>query len=166
MQVATSLQNVELAYVQLTRIPDNALQSHPSLVSLAISYSPSLTSIGENAFKNIPSLESLKFGAWISDIGDEAFAASHVSTNKSLLIDLVGNNLNDHTIPEGAFSGINRKADLNISGNTYLFLEESTYGAFLRENPSHIIHSDTMCFDERNDWARDRYAETQWIDCY
>ncbi|CAG2172695.1 unnamed protein product, partial [Oppiella nova] len=65
---------INFAYTNLTKIPDNALQSHPSLQHIVIELSPSLTSIGSNAFKNLTKVESIRIEGYVKDIGDEAFA--------------------------------------------------------------------------------------------
>ncbi|CAG2176110.1 unnamed protein product [Oppiella nova] len=136
INLAHNLSDVTLLYTNLTKIPDNALQSHPSLERIEILMSPSLTSIGRNAFKNLTKVEFISIEAHVKDIGDEAFAV---------------------------FSGINRPVDLNVMLNDLKFIEESTYEAFLQQNPNHIIHSDTECMDSRNDWLRQKYPN-QWVD--
>ncbi|CAG2176829.1 unnamed protein product, partial [Oppiella nova] len=84
INLAANLYYINLAYTNLTKIPDNALQSHPSLQRIDIALSPSLTSIGSNAFKNLTKVESIRIEGYVKDIGDEAFAVSHVSTDQPL----------------------------------------------------------------------------------
>ena len=53
INLAPNLNFVDLSYTNLTKIPDNSLQSYPNLQRIEIELSPSLTSIGSNAFKNL-----------------------------------------------------------------------------------------------------------------
>ncbi|CAG2176327.1 unnamed protein product [Oppiella nova] len=163
INLAHNLSDVTLLYTNLTKIPDNALQSHPSLERIEILMSPSITSIGRNAFKNLTKVEFISIEAHVKDIGDEAFAVSHVSTDQTLWLSFIGNNLNNHTLRKEVFNGINRPVDLNVMLNDLKFIEESTYEAFLQQNPNHTIHSDTECMDSRNDWLRHKYPN-QWVD--
>ncbi|CAG2165346.1 unnamed protein product [Oppiella nova] len=165
INLAPNLNFVEILFDNLTKIPDNALQSHPNLQRIDIAWSWSLTSIGRNAFKNLTKVESISIEGWVKDIGDEAFAVSHVSTDKRLWLSLLGNHLNNHNLRKEVFSGINRPVDLYIIENRLKFISESTYEAFLQQNPNHTIISDTDCMDSRNDWLRNKYPN-QWEDLH
>jgi hypothetical protein len=91
-----------------------------------------IQSIGFASFANLPALGSLSFSnQHISHIEFHAFSFYEPS-NKTLIIDLTENNLNDSSFEIGSFSGANRykvfrKVSVYLIFSYFLLIDHSKY---------------------------------------
>jgi hypothetical protein len=86
----------------------NLIQKNLTEMEFGLGLTPTITEIGFAPFADLPSLQSISFsGQRINLIKFHAFSFYEPS-NKTLTIDLTGNNLNETSFEIGSFLGAKR----------------------------------------------------------
>ena len=155
-----NLEKISVQSYNLTSIPDNAFQStnglQNQLSEIHFFQSPSLVSIGNNAFKDLKKLERLDlYNNNISHIPSHAFAFQN-PTNTTLTIDLRYNKLNSSSFEIGTFTNALRPLKIYMRYNNITYLDENIF-SFLKSNDSSIDLKDNPinCSDLKNCWINE-----------
>ena len=102
----------------------------------------SITSIGSQAFKNLPNVEVIDFSnVRIGSIGDYLFRNSYKHTDKPLILTMTADKIVNTTFDDNCFGGTDRLIQLQIKGigNT-LKLSTNYWRNFLDQNENNSIN--------------------------
>jgi len=143
-EALNKLENVERIEWQTTQIKGITANMfrQKSLRDLTLTapwnLSGKMSSIGENAFTLLDSLDSLVIQSQnLSRVGTNLFGPEHSSI--SMHIDLTYNPLTGDSFESRAFSNIEGPTSIYIDKNHIKYFKESVFLSFLREHPSNYL---------------------------
>jgi hypothetical protein len=145
-----NLRRIHLNIETIDKIPENAFKNEQiNLTEIELDYwkdgtgHGSIKTIGNNAFFHLKNLQIVSFGYQSIDFIPKNAFDFELASNKTLLIQLHDNNLNDTSFESGVFANTKRPLQIFLTNNKLTYLDEKIFGLYLKNDKNNLIYLDS-----------------------